>query len=99
MLQVFVHGDSLKACLVAVVVPDPDVAIPWAKKELCISNVNNIKELCENSKFNEALLKDIEKSGKGGGLHKFELPRAIYLHPEPFSIENGLLTPTFKTKR
>lgn len=23
----------------------------------------------------------------------------VYLHPDPFSVQNGLLTPTFKTRR
>ena len=33
------------------------------------------------------------------GLHGFEQPAAIKMTPEPFSVENGLLTPTFKVKR
>uniref|UniRef100_A0AAR2KP74 Long-chain-fatty-acid--CoA ligase n=1 Tax=Pygocentrus nattereri TaxID=42514 RepID=A0AAR2KP74_PYGNA len=45
--QIFVHGDSLQACLVGIVVPDPDFLPGWAKKrglegsytELCKSKV------------------------------------------------------------
>lgn len=31
-------------------------------------------------------------------LKSFEKVRDIYIHPEGFSIENGLLTPTMKNK-
>lgn len=32
VLQAFVYGDSLRSQLVAVVVPDPEVLVPWAKE-------------------------------------------------------------------
>jgi len=44
-------------------------------------------------------LKDLDQQAKTGGLKGFEKVKDIYLHDELFSVENGLLTPTMKSKR
>ena len=51
--------------------------------------------------LNTLLIKAIESFGKNGSkeLSSLELPRAIYVESTPFSVENGLLTPTMKVKR
>ncbi|XP_063045823.1 long-chain-fatty-acid--CoA ligase 1-like isoform X2 [Engraulis encrasicolus] len=94
--QAFVHGDSLQACLVAIIVPDPEVLPKWAKSR----GINgSYDELCKNQDVKKAILEDILKLGKDGGLKSFEQVKDIALHNEMFSVENGLLTPTFKAKR
>ncbi|XP_019939763.1 long-chain-fatty-acid--CoA ligase 1-like isoform X1 [Paralichthys olivaceus] len=95
--HVFVHGDSLQACLVAVVVPDPDFLSGWTKKTLGLEG--NYQDLCGRADVKAAILEDMVRLGKEGGLKSFEQVRAIYIHTELFSIENGLLTPTMKAKR
>ncbi|KAJ2945572.1 hypothetical protein O0L34_g394 [Tuta absoluta] len=94
--QVFVHGESLKSCVVAVVVPDVDVVKCWALE-------NGIKgtfsALCENEKVKRVIMDDMLQWGKTAGLKTFEQVKDVYLHPDPFSVQNGLLTPTMKAKR
>ncbi|KAK9540446.1 hypothetical protein VZT92_002898 [Zoarces viviparus] len=94
--QVFVYGESLKACLVGIVVPDPDVLPMWIKK---IGIEGSYSELCKDKDVKNAILEDILRLGKEAGLKSFEQVRDIALHTELFSIQNGLLTPTLKAKR
>ncbi|XP_050964567.1 long-chain-fatty-acid--CoA ligase 1a isoform X1 [Labeo rohita] len=94
--QVFVHGDSLQACLVGIVVPDPDFLPGWAKKR---GIEGSYTEMCKNKELKNAILEDIIRLGKEAGLKSFEQVRDITLHMEMFSVQNGLLTPTLKAKR
>ncbi|XP_068582789.1 long-chain-fatty-acid--CoA ligase 1a isoform X1 [Cebidichthys violaceus] len=94
--QVFVYGESLKACLVGIVVPDPDFLPMWIKKK---GIEGSYSELCKNKDVKNAILEDILRLGKDAGLKSFEQVRDIALHTEPFSVQNGLLTPTLKAKR
>ncbi|XP_063131132.1 long-chain-fatty-acid--CoA ligase 1 isoform X3 [Rattus norvegicus] len=94
--QVFVHGESLQAFLIAIVVPDVEILPSWAQKR---GFQGSFEELCRNKDINKAILEDMVKLGKNAGLKPFEQVKGIAVHPELFSIDNGLLTPTLKAKR
>lgn len=59
------------------------------------------KDICANSVVRDLLMREILKFGRKGSneLKGFEIPRAIYVEPNPFSLERNLLTATFKLKR
>jgi long-chain acyl-CoA synthetase len=45
------------------------------------------------------VLEQLAAAGKGDRLKGFEMIKAVHLDSEHFSVENDLLTPTFKAKR
>ncbi|NXJ76841.1 ACSL1 ligase, partial [Trogon melanurus] len=96
LAQVFVHGESLQAFLVAVVVPDPETLRNWSKKK---GFEGSYEELCKNKDVKKYILEDMVRIGKESGLKSFEQVKDIFMHPQMFSVENGLLTPTLKAKR
>ncbi|KAI9916444.1 hypothetical protein PsorP6_017140 [Peronosclerospora sorghi] len=97
--QVFVYGDSLQSSLVAIVVPDPEVAEAWATSTGLSGDRATVAHLVNNVAFQDEVLRDMETMGKTAQLRGFECVKKVHFHPDPFSMDEGLLTPTFKLKR
>ncbi len=55
--------------------------------------------LCKNEQLIGEIMNDVRTLSTSNGLTSFETVCAVYLESEPFSVENGLMTPTFKLKR
>ena len=90
--QIFVHGDSLKNDLVAIIVPKEEMIANYFKQKGRPIDYND-KEL------KSAIGEDLFKVAKQYRLNGYEYIKAFHLEREPFAIENDLLTPTFKLKR
>jgi long-chain acyl-CoA synthetase len=67
--QSFTYGDSLKPALVGVVVPDPDVLVPWAEAQDSIAGPYDLPSLCANPAVRSVILKDIDTVGRAAGLN------------------------------
>ncbi|GKZ00101.1 hypothetical protein MPSEU_000963500 [Mayamaea pseudoterrestris] len=97
--QSFVYGDSKESFLVAIVVPDEESVRHWAKEHEPSLVSASAAEMCQSRTLNDAILKLIQSKSKDHKLPGFEIVRAVYLEPSPFTVEQDLMTPTFKLKR
>ncbi|OQR96481.1 long-chain-fatty-acid-CoA ligase [Achlya hypogyna] len=96
--QIFLYGDSLQSCVVAVVVPDPEAVQAWAAAK-GLPDGANLAAMVSRPELKAAVLASMAEVAKENKLNGFECVKDIVLHAEIFSVENGLITPTFKLKR
>ncbi|KAL5256943.1 hypothetical protein ACHWQZ_G012018 [Mnemiopsis leidyi] len=90
--QCFVYGDSLKATLVAVVVPEETAIKAKYGQEI------TLLEACEKREVYDDMMAELTRIGKPL-LKGFEQVKKIHLYHELFTVENDMATPTFKKKR
>jgi long-chain acyl-CoA synthetase len=67
-------------------------------KKWSLENSNNTHGISSNE-LKQIVLDDMIREGKKHGLMSYEQVKIIEFIKEPFTIENGLLTPTFKARR
>jgi long-chain acyl-CoA synthetase len=96
--QTFIYGDSLQGHLVAIFVPDKDEVEKWAESKDDIT-IDNYDEFINSEEFHNELFSRIKEIRGTKKLTGLEVPKKLYCTNEEFSVENSLLTPTFKLKR
>jgi long-chain acyl-CoA synthetase len=67
--QLYVHGESLKSCIIAIVVPDVDVIKCWASEN---GIPGTLSVLCNNDDVKQLIQDDMIAWGKEAGLKSFE---------------------------
>ncbi|GFQ65742.1 long-chain-fatty-acid--CoA ligase 5, partial [Trichonephila clavata] len=74
--QIFVYGDSLRSFLVAIVIPEKEVVLPWCKENL---KSDDWAEICKDSALKQIIFEDMIRIGKSSGLHSFEQVNLCYV--------------------
>lgn len=94
--NIFVYGDSLQQYLVAIVVPSLETVLPWAKTK---GISDKPEQLIQNVELQKLIMDDMKVIAAREKLRGFEEVHKIALHDQEFTVENDLLTPSFKLKR
>ncbi|TKA69761.1 hypothetical protein B0A49_05215 [Cryomyces minteri] len=98
LAQAYVHGDSSKSHLVAILGIQPDAFAAWVSKvvgkEIKAEDVKALEAAAQEERVRRAVVKELDKVGKRNKFNSYERVRGVRLLVEPFTIENELLTPT-----
>ncbi|XP_020386507.2 long-chain-fatty-acid--CoA ligase 4 isoform X2 [Rhincodon typus] len=77
--------------------------VPNQKKLTALAEQKQVQgtweEICNDSKMEAEVLREIKEASASSKLEKFEVPVKVRLSPEPWTPETGLVTDAFKLKR
>lgn len=93
--DIFVHGDSQKPHLIAIIHPEDKLVEDLAKAQ---GITGNIEELCNNEFIISQIRQQLDEQTKISKLKGFERIKDFYLCPSTFE-SLGVLTTTMKVKR
>ena len=91
--QILIYGDR-RPHLVALIVPHREFVVAFARKHHCEPD---LAQLAANPEFRAALNDAVRRANER--LSPIERVRRFEIMPEPFSVENGFMTPTLKLRR
>lgn len=94
--QAMVYGNSLKNCCVAIIVIDDVEAKKWAVTN---KKTDDLNLLVKDNDFKKAVNDQLMQIATDNKFNSLEKPQEIHLTADAFTIENDILTPTFKLKR
>jgi long-chain acyl-CoA synthetase len=78
----------------AIIVPDHDFMVEWAKKNATSAELSH---LAEDKAFRRAISQAIDRAN--AKLSVIERVKHFVIADQPFTIENGMMTPTMKPRR
>ncbi|UKJ90135.2 long-chain acyl-CoA synthetase [Theileria orientalis] len=95
--QVYIHGESTEAHLVGIVVVSKEEVEKWAQQNGL--GDKSVSDLLTNDKLYNNIKEDFDKIAKSQHFNSLERLRVFTLVDTPFTVENEMLTPTFKSVR
>ncbi|KAG9529467.1 acetyl-CoA synthetase-like protein, partial [Aureobasidium melanogenum] len=95
--NICVYADQSKNKPIAIIVPAEPALKSLASDIGCKSD--DLEEMCHDKKLNEAVLKNLQATGKKGGLAGIEIIEGVVLAPDEWTPQNQLVTSAQKLNR
>lgn len=100
--QIFVYGNSLQSTLLAVVVPDVPQSMAWGEKH----GLSTLESIAAAPGYKKELIAQLEEMRVKSHFKKYEAIRDMIIEikdlnelGQGFTVQNNLMTPSFKLKR